>query len=59
MLAEVEAFTLGLGTARGLTPNTEHIIVATDSQCLLRKLEAGWSPPSGGSSPRGDMGLLP
>lgn len=45
MRAEMEAVTLGLGAARELAPNADHVIVATDSQSLLRKLEAGWSPP--------------
>ena len=45
MRAEMEAVTLGLGAARQLAPEAGHIIVITDSQSLLRKLEAGWSPP--------------
>ena len=45
MRAEIEAVTLGLCTARDLAPDADHVIVATDSQSLLRKLEAGWSPP--------------
>ena len=45
MRAEMEAVTLGLGAARELAPEAGHIIVITDSQSLLRKLEAGWSPP--------------
>ena len=44
MRAEIEAITLGLGAARELAPDAEHFIVATDSQSLLRKLEAGSSP---------------
>ena len=45
MRAEMEAVTLGLGAARELAPEAGYIIVITDSQSLLRKLEAGWSPP--------------
>ncbi|KAF0314667.1 putative RNA-directed DNA polymerase from transposon BS [Amphibalanus amphitrite] len=45
MRAEMEAVTLGLCAARELAPDAEHIIIATDSKSLLRKLETGWSPP--------------
>ena len=45
MRAEIEAITLGLDAARELAPDARHVIIVTDSQSLLRRLEAGWSPP--------------
>ena len=45
MRAEKKAVILDLGATRELAPDAQHIIVITDSQSLLRKLEAGWSPP--------------
>ena len=43
MRAEIEAVTLGLKTVDDLLPGDRHIIIATDSQSLLRKLETGLS----------------
>ena len=43
MRAEIEAVTLGLKTVDDLLPDDRHIIIATDSQSLLRKLETGLS----------------
>ena len=51
--------TLGLSTARELAPNAEYI-VATNSQSLLWKLEAGWSPSQViGAYQEGNLCLLP
>ncbi|KAF0294280.1 hypothetical protein FJT64_008037 [Amphibalanus amphitrite] len=45
MRAETEAVTVGLSALNQLLPDCQHIVVATDSQSLLRKLEGGVSPP--------------
>ena len=45
MRAEMEAVSLGLNTVSDPRPDTQHIVVATDSQSLLRRLEGGVSPP--------------
>ncbi|KAF0288065.1 putative RNA-directed DNA polymerase from transposon BS [Amphibalanus amphitrite] len=45
MRAETEAVTVGLNALNQLLPDCQHIVVATDSQSLLRKLEGGVSPP--------------
>ena len=44
MRAEMEAVTLGLSEVRGLALDHD-LVIATDSQSLLRRLGAGWSPP--------------
>ena len=45
MRAEMETISLGLSTVNDLLPDCQHIVIATDSQYLLRKLEGGVSPP--------------
>ena len=45
MRAELEAVTLGLTEVQDLIHETDLLVVATDSQSLLRRLDAGWSPP--------------
>ena len=45
MRAEMEAVSLGLSMVSDMFPDCQHVVVATDSQSLLRKLEGGVSPP--------------
>ena len=44
----MEAVTLDLSEVRGLALDHD-LVIAADLQSLLRRLEAGWSPPSGGT----------
>ena len=43
--AELEAVTLGLTESQELLRDADLLVVVTDSQSLLSRLEAGWSPP--------------
>ena len=51
MKAEIEAVTLGLSDVAECAQDADLLIIATDSQSLLRRLEAGWSPPEWWDSP--------